>query len=70
MIHRTKTIRNLTTGDVVASAGFTGNGDAGAWIRETVAELCECDPDAVSVVEDDERGDLLAVDGIPVYSLN
>jgi hypothetical protein len=72
MIHRT--ICNLVTGAPVATAGFTDNrnGDIGAWLLETVAELCECDAEDVSVVESDD-GDLLAVATAegpkPVYSI-
>lgn len=71
MTHLTRQIRNLTTGAVIASAGFTDNrnGDVWAWLSETVASEVGCRVEDVSVVES-EDGDMLAVSGVPVYFLN
>jgi hypothetical protein len=52
-----------------ASAGFLPPYQPGAkwdWIRETVAHECECDPDQVGCIESDD-GDMITVDGLPVY---
>lgn len=52
-----------------ASAGFLPPFQPGAkwdWIANTVARECECDEDQVGCVESDD-GDLITVDGLPVY---
>jgi hypothetical protein len=64
-----RTVRILTLdGRPWASAGFSGGlpSDAWAWIAETVAQDCECDPEDVHC-EESEDGDLITVDGRPVY---
>lgn len=48
-----------------ASAGFL-DGSSWTWIANTVARECECDEDQVGCVESDD-GDLITVDGLPVY---
>ena len=67
MIHRT--IRTLD-GRPFASAGFTDNrnGDVWAWMQETVAHECGVAPNQVGLDETDD-GDVLTVDGVPVYRI-
>lgn len=62
--------RTITTldGHQLARAGFThDNGDIWAWLSETVAAECGCSVEDVGIVEDPARGDLLAVDGVPMF---
>ena len=69
MYHRS--IRNLTTGHPIATAGFDGPnpaGDAWEWMQETVAAELECRPEQVGAIETDD-GDVLTVDGVPVYKI-
>lgn len=52
-----------------ASTGFLPGDPPAArwdWIAETVAAECECDPDEVDCMESDD-GDMITVDGLPVY---
>jgi hypothetical protein len=52
-----------------ASAGFLPPYQPGArwdWIRETVAAECGADADQVGCIESDD-GDMITVDGLPVY---
>lgn len=67
---RTVTVRlRHLDGRPWASAGFLPPYQPGAqwdWIRETVAHECECDPNQVECIESDD-GDLITVDGMPVY---
>lgn len=67
--HRTVTITTLD-GRPWASAGFSGGlpSDAWAWVAETVAAECSCSEDDVSVAES-EDGDLITVEGVPVYKI-
>lgn len=39
------------------------------WIADSVSAEFECAPDHVSCIEDEEAGDLIAVDGAPVAYL-
>jgi hypothetical protein len=56
-------------GKVIAEASVSFiSGDRWAWIVETVARETECREDQVGCVETDE-GDVVTVDGIPVYRL-
>jgi hypothetical protein len=69
--HRTVQILQLD-GRPWASAGFTGGlpSDAWAWVAETVAHEQGCDEEAVSVQEsEDGSGDVITVEGVPVYRL-
>lgn len=56
-------------GRLFATAGFLpGNpGDAWAWIQETVAHELGCTEDDVHADESEEGGDVVTVEGIPVY---
>ena len=70
-----RTMRHVTLlrldGTLFASAGFLP-GDASApwdWIRETVAHELSVSEDSVHCMEagEDDEGDYITVDGLPVY---
>lgn len=68
--HRTVRLLHLD-GRPFAEAGFPNDvRDPGApweWIAETVAHECGVREDAVGCEESEEAGDLVTVDGLPVY---
>jgi hypothetical protein len=67
MIHRT--ISHLD-GRPFASAGFAGPmPPVWEWVQETVAHELECSPEQVGIMECEDRGDVVTVDGLPVYLL-
>lgn len=53
---------------IMATAGFLPGDPSApwAWIAETVAADCECAEEDVHCLEDEEAGDLITADGIPV----
>lgn len=67
MIHRT--IRTLE-GRVLATAGFTGpQPPVWEWVQETVAAECECCPDEVTGVENDDGDLIILARGEPVFKI-
>ena len=53
---------------LMATAGFLPGDPSApwAWICEVVAQECECSEEDVHCLEDEEAGDLITADGIPV----
>jgi hypothetical protein len=51
------------------TAFLPGAGPSAAWewIAETVAAECDCSAEDVHCAETEEGGDLITVDGLPVY---
>lgn len=68
--HRTIALLHLD-GRLWTSAGFSGGlpSDGWAWIANAVATEHSVDPDDVGC-EETEDGDVVTVDGVPVYRLS